>query len=156
MRKLIAFGALLALAAALIGCGKKSAGESGSDNDRGSGNPYEKMVQEFCAAAQKFSSALGMCDDHLLRQLNMREGASVLQGSAGGDMSSDARAFFAALSKAKDPVKTEVVKTLDLKVEGGQGAFIAATCGDVTIYFGVGETVSIEAAKKYSDFSAEI
>ena len=137
MRKLIAFGALLALAAVLIGCGKKSAGESGSDNDRDSGNPYEKMVQDFCAAAQKFSSALGMCGNELLGQLHLREGASFLQGSTGDDMP-DARAFFAALTKKKDPVKTKVVKTVDLKDQDVQGAFIAATCGDATIYFGVG------------------
>ena len=35
MRKLIAFGALLALAAALIGCGKKDDGASGGNNDSG-------------------------------------------------------------------------------------------------------------------------
>ena len=35
MRKLIAFGALLALAAALIGCGKKDDGASGGNHDSG-------------------------------------------------------------------------------------------------------------------------
>ena len=147
MRKLIVFGALMALTAAVIGCGKKSAGESGSDNDSASGNPYEKMVQDFCAAAQKFSSALGMCGNELLGQLHLREGASFLQGSTGDDMP-DARAFFAALTKAKDPVKTKVVKTVDLKDEDVQGAFVAATCGDVTIYFAVGREGKLETKKE--------
>ena len=153
MRKLIVFGTLLALTVALIGCEKKSAGASGSNgnsdsnHDSGSENPYEKMVQDFCAAAQKFSSALGMCDDNLLRQLHMRDGASFLRGSAGVDML-DARAFFLALTKTKDPVKTKVVKSVDLKDEDVQVAFIAATCDNMTIYFAVGREGKRETKKE--------
>ena len=154
MRKLIVFGALLAFAAALIGCGKKSYGASGGNNDRDGENSYEKMVQDFCAAAQKFSSALGMCGDQLLRQLHLREGASFLQESIGDDMP-DARAFFAALTKTKDPVRTKVVKTIDIKDDDVQGAFIAATCGDVTIYFVVGREGKHEKVRIGAIFDKE-
>ena len=139
MRKLIAFGTLLVVTAALIGCGKKSEGTSGGSADSSSGNPYEKMVQDFCTSAQQFSSALRMCDSSLLSEFNLHDCASVFKETSSRNKSaSGSDAFWSALIEGMRPVKTEVIKTVDLKDMDVKGAFIAATCGDVTIYFAVG------------------
>ena len=47
MRKLIAFGALLALAAAVIGCGKKDDGALGGNNDRAKGGLFSDVSSRF-------------------------------------------------------------------------------------------------------------
>ena len=139
MRKLIVFGVLLGVVAAVIGCGKKRESASGGSSESSSGNPYEKMVQDFCTSAQQFSSALRMCDNRLLSEFNLHDCASVFKETSSRNKSaSGSDAFWSALIEGMRPVKTEVIKTVDLKDMGVKGAFIAATCGDVTIYFGVG------------------
>ena len=139
MRKLIVFGVLLGVAAALIGCGKKRERASGGSTESSGGNPYEKMVQDFCTSAQQFSSALRTCDNPLLRQFNLRDCASALTGTSSRNKSaSDSDAFWSALIEGKKPVKTAIIKKVDFEDMRVKGAFIAATCGDVTIYFAVG------------------
>ena len=139
MRKLIVFGVLLGVAAAVIGCGKKRESASGGSSESSSGNPYEKMVQDFCTSAQQFSSALRTCDNHLLSEFNLHDCASALKGTSRRTKSASASdGFWSALIEGKKSVKTEIIKTVDLKDMDVKGAFIAATCGDATIYFGVG------------------
>ena len=132
-------GVLLGVAAAVIGCGKKRESASGGSAESSSRNPYEKMVQDFCTSAQQFSSALRTCDKSLLREFNLQDCASALQGTSSRTKPASASdVFWSALIEEKKPVKTKIIKTVDLKDMDVKGAFIAATCGDVTIYFGVG------------------
>ena len=113
---------------------------AGGSSESSSGNPYEEMVQDFCSSAQQFSSALRTCGYHLLSEFNLHDCASALKGTSRRTKSASASDdFWSALIEGKKAVKTEIIKTFDYKNVGVGGAVIAATCGDVTIYFAVGE-----------------
>ena len=182
MRKLFAFGVTLAIAATLVGCGKKSEGSSGGGgggSGSNGGSSHEKVVQDFCSAAQKFCSAVQSCDEEVLDELSFSnemeddgilfsfrsrsdiserkdfgaKGTNVLSKVAqksdygnrrNGDVESDpppvrskktmsARGAFVAIARSKDPAKTKVLTSANIK--GEEGSIVEATSGDATLYF---------------------
>ncbi len=120
MKKLITIGALLAFAAMLVGCGKKSERSSGTSENNDL-NPREKIVQDFCAA-------LRSCDSEIL--------SNVSRGLNDGTRVKPCVDFLLELSRSGKSVKTKLLRSY--KDEKIDFSIIEATCDIDTLYFWVG------------------
>ena len=129
MKKLIALGMTLALAATLVGCGKKNEGSSDGDG----GNSREKIVKNFCEAFRS-------CDSGVLFEIGLFM-KDEIKFADGGTREKNFLAPLVEMAKSKEPVKTKVLKSATIKKVSA--SIIEATCNDSdldvnTLYFFVG------------------
>ena len=141
MRKLFALGLMLAIAATLVGCGKKSE-ESSEASDNDVGKSREKIVQNFCEAFR-------VCDGKLLMSCSMSKPAD-----AGIQDENSLLPFMFTVALSDEPVKTKVLKSHT--DDERSVSIIEATCNNSTgldgvptcLYFYVGHENKKEGKDK--------
>jgi len=130
-------GFALVCVAVLAGCGKSessSGGDAGNSHERGdSGRGRERMVRELYAVVQSGDRE----EEKKFAEDNFAPGFGEKLRFQKYDGAKEVKKAFGKISKCKEVVETQIMKT---KAEpgGGEVSVIEAKCDDTTLYFVVG------------------